>query len=71
MALLSAVAELKRHRDERGLSLTDVSERSGLDRALLSRLENGKILNPTMATLWRYADAIGSQVTLAVEPSPT
>ena len=70
MALLSAIAELKRRRDEQGLSLADVSERSGLDRALLSRLENGKILNPTMATLWRYADAIGTQVTLAVEPSP-
>jgi len=70
MGLLSAVAELKRQRDERGLSLTDVSQRSGLDRGLLSRLENGKILNPTMATLWRYADAIGSQVSLAVEPLP-
>ncbi|HKI16792.1 MAG TPA: helix-turn-helix transcriptional regulator [Isosphaeraceae bacterium] len=69
MALLSAVAELKRQRDERGLSLTDVSERSGLDRGLLSRLENGKILNPTMATLWRYADAIGAQISLAVEAS--
>jgi DNA-binding Xre family transcriptional regulator len=69
MALLTALAELKRHRDERGLSITDVSERSGLDRALVSRLENGKVLNPTMATLWRYADAIGAQVTLAVEPS--
>jgi DNA-binding Xre family transcriptional regulator len=70
MALLSAIAELKRQRDERGLSLTDVSQRSGLDRALLSRLENGKVLNPTMATLWRYADAIGSQISLAVEPLP-
>ena len=70
MALLSAIAELKHRRDERGLSLTDVSESSGLDRGMLSRLENGKILNPTMATLWRYADAIGAQVSLAVEPLP-
>jgi hypothetical protein len=70
MALLSAVAELKRHREEQGLSLADVSERSGLDRALLSRLENGKILNPTLATLWRYADALGAQVSFAVEPLP-
>jgi Helix-turn-helix len=70
MALLSVIAELKRRRDEQGLSLTDVSERSGLDRAMLSRLETGKILNPTMATLWRYSEAIGSQVTLAVEPLP-
>ena len=70
MALLSALAELKRHRDEQGLSLADVAERSGLDRAQLSRLESGKILNPTMGTLWRYADAIGAQVSLAVEPLP-
>ena len=26
---------------------------------MLSRLENGKILNPTVATLWSYAGAIG------------
>jgi DNA-binding XRE family transcriptional regulator len=71
MALLSAVAELKRHREEQGLSLADVSGRSGLDRALLSRLENGKVLNPTLTTLWRYADAIGAQVSLAVELLPT
>jgi transcriptional regulator with XRE-family HTH domain len=62
--------QLKHQRDERGLSLTDVSKRSGLDRALLSRLENGKVLNPKMATLWRYADAIGARVSLAVEPLP-
>jgi hypothetical protein len=37
---------------------------------MLSRLKNGKILNPTMATLWRYADAIGAQVCLGVEPLP-
>jgi DNA-binding XRE family transcriptional regulator len=70
MALLTGIAELKRRREERGLSLADVSERSGLDRGMLSRLENGKILNPTMATLWRYADAIGAQVSLAVESLP-
>jgi hypothetical protein len=68
MALLSAIAELKRQRDERGLGLADVSQRSGLDRLLLSRLENGMVLNPTMATLWRYADAIRSQISLAVVP---
>jgi hypothetical protein len=70
MALLSALAVLKRHRDEQGLSLADVSERSGMDRAMLSRLENGKILNPTMETLWRYADAIGTQFSLFVGPFP-
>jgi Helix-turn-helix len=70
MALLTGIAELKLRREEQGLSLVDVSERSGLDCGMLSRLENGKILNPTMATLWRYADAIGAQVSLGVEPRP-
>jgi hypothetical protein len=67
MALLGAVAELKRRRDE-GLSLATVSERSGLDTGLLSRLENGKILNPMLTTLWRYAGALGVQVSLTVGP---
>jgi hypothetical protein len=36
---------------------------------MISRLENGKILKPMMSTLWRYADAIGAQVQLAIEPT--
>jgi len=70
MAFLSAIAQLKRERERRGLSLADVSERSGLDKGMLSRLENGKIMNPTQTTLWRYADAVGTQVGLAVEALP-
>jgi hypothetical protein len=67
MAYLSAVATLRQERERRGLTLADVSERSGLDKGMLSRLENGKILNPTLATLWRYAEAIGVRVSLAIE----
>ncbi len=58
MAPLSTIAALKQERDRRGLSLAEVSERSGLDKGMLSRLENGKILNPTLATLWRYTAAV-------------
>jgi hypothetical protein len=46
MALLTGIALLKLRREEQRLSLVDVSERSGLDCGMLSRLENGKILNP-------------------------
>jgi hypothetical protein len=70
MAFLSAIAQLKRERETRGLSLADVSERSGLDKGMLSRLENGKIMNPTLTTLWRYAKAVGMQVGLSVEELP-
>jgi DNA-binding XRE family transcriptional regulator len=70
MAFLSAIATLKRRRDELGLSLADVSERSGLDKGMISRLETGKVLNPTISTLWRYAEALGMKVGLSVEPAP-
>lgn len=70
MAFLSAIAILKRERERRGLSLADVSEHSGLDKGMLSRLENGKILNPTLSTIWRYAEAVGARVSLTVEGEP-
>lgn len=70
MEFLSAVAALRRARERRGLSLADVSERSGLDRGMLSRLENGKVLNPTLTTLWRYAEAIGVRIKLGVDAEP-
>ncbi len=70
LALLTSLGELKRIREERGLSLTDVSERSGMDRGMLSRLENGKILNPTISTLWRVAEALEARVSVNVESLP-
>src|SRR5438128_1833132 len=56
-----ALQALKRDRERHGLSIGDVAERSGLDRAVVSRLENGKQDNPTVATLMRYAAAIGKR----------
>ncbi len=37
-------------------SLTDLSERTGLTRAAISRLENGWNLNRTLETLYRYTE---------------
>ena len=56
-----ALQALKRERQRSRLSIADVAERSGLDRAVVSRLENGKQDNPTVATLMRYAAAIGKR----------
>jgi ribosome-binding protein aMBF1 (putative translation factor) len=56
-----ALQALKRERERGGLSIGDVAERSGLDRAVVSRLENGKQDNPTVVTLMRYAAAIGKR----------
>src|SRR4051794_13228819 len=71
MELRMLTAQLRRMREEQGLSLTDVSERSGLTRAAVSRLENGWNLNPTLETLFRYAAAVGAHVSLsAASASP-
>jgi transcriptional regulator with XRE-family HTH domain len=39
-----------------------MAERTGMDRAMISRLENGQVDNPTIATVSRYARALGKRV---------
>jgi len=63
----SFIAELRRQREARGLSLADVAARSGIDKAALSRLENGQQPNPTLNTLTRYAHALGKRLALSLE----
>jgi transcriptional regulator with XRE-family HTH domain len=58
---------LRQERERRGLSLGDVAERSGIDKAALSRLENGQVPNPTVNTLARYVRALGKQLILGME----
>jgi ribosome-binding protein aMBF1 (putative translation factor) len=65
-----ALQALKRERQRRGLSIGDVAERSGLDRAVISRLENGKQDNPTVTTLMRYAAAMGKRFLWSYEALP-
>lgn len=59
--------QLRAAREERGLSLSDLTERTGMDRSALSKLETGQRPNPTIETLVRYAEAVGKRlvVTLA------
>lgn len=57
-----ALDALKKAREAAGLSLADVAERSGIDKAALSRLENGVHGNPTVDTLMRYAAAVGKKL---------
>jgi DNA-binding XRE family transcriptional regulator len=58
------IGGLRQQREQAGLSLGDVAERSGIDKATLSRLENGFYPNPTVNTLARYARAIGKRLDL-------
>jgi DNA-binding XRE family transcriptional regulator len=53
------IGSLRQRREQAELSLTYVADRSGIDKASLSRLETGWYTNPTVNTLARYARAIG------------
>lgn len=68
--LRQVLAALRAERERQGLSLSDINERTGIDRAALSRLENNENANPTLATLERYAEAVGKQVVVLLsEPT--
>lgn len=53
--------EIRRLRENRGLSAKQVAERADVSPAYLSRLENGKV-SPTVATLSRVVQAMGTRI---------
>ena len=69
--LRQVLAALRAERERQGLSLSDINERTGIDRAALSRLENNEDANPTLATLERYADAVGKQMVVLLSEATT
>ncbi len=61
------IRTLRQARESAGLSLDEVASRSGIDKAQLSRLENGKVHDPRSSTLVRYAYAIGKRLAWSLE----
>jgi DNA-binding XRE family transcriptional regulator len=61
-------AVLRAARESAGLSLADMADRTGMTKPALSRLETGERENPTIATLGRYAAALGKRVRLELVP---
>jgi AraC-like DNA-binding protein len=64
--LSEAARLLKAERVRQGLSLSDIQERTGIDPPNLSRLENDTGANPTVATLTRYAEALGKKLVVVL-----
>ena len=64
--LKELLAQLKRTREERGLSLTDLMQRTGMERSAISKLETGQRPNPTIETLERYAEAVGKRIVVTL-----
>jgi DNA-binding XRE family transcriptional regulator len=61
------LAALRSERERQGLSLADIAQRSGMDRAAIHKLEIGLNKNPTWTTVARYADALGKRIEVAIK----
>jgi DNA-binding Xre family transcriptional regulator len=68
-AALRLVARFKVVRESQGLTLIELAARMGIDAPALSRLETGKTLNPTLATLHKWAEALGQKLDVDVSPA--
>ena len=68
--LAELLKQLKAAREERGLSLADLTELTGMDRSALSKLETGLRPNPTLDTLVRYAEAVGKRLAVSLTDLP-
>jgi DNA-binding XRE family transcriptional regulator len=60
--IMRLLVQFKAARESLGLTLAEVAERMGIDAPALSRLETGKMLNPTLATLNKWAEALGQKL---------
>ena len=64
--LQELLGQLKAAREAKGLSLTDLTDLTGMDRSALSKLETGQRANPTVETLVRYAEAVGKRLVVSL-----
>lgn len=53
-------------RKARGLTLDELSERSGISKSMLSQIERGQT-NPTFGTLWNITQSLGLELSELVE----
>ena len=65
--VVEAMATLRAARRAQGLSLAEMQRRCGMSRAALCRLETAADVNPTLATLNRYAAALGMRWELVLK----
>jgi hypothetical protein len=69
-ALRETLRLLKESRQAQGITLPELSRRTGIGKGALSRLENDPAPNPTLRTLHRYAEAINREIVVQlIEPA--
>ena len=57
--IVALLAAIQRARQAKGMTLDDVSKKTGIGKANLSRIFNADDANPTLDTTMRIADAVG------------
>ena len=67
-SLWEVLAALRLERERLGLTLADVSARTKIDPTTISKLENGRLPNPTYSTIRTYAHALGLRLGWTLEP---
>lgn len=67
LAAMAFAFHLKKVREQLNVSLTELSSRSGIDKAAISRIENGVAVNPTIGTLERLARSLGKRLKIELE----
>ena len=65
--LADIFTSLKAEREKQGLSLADMSDRCGMAREVIYRLESLQSPNPTVGTIQRYAAALGLEISIALK----
>lgn len=69
----AALDELLRARQAAGLTQAEVATRMGVAQSSVARMESGlgsRKHAPSLATLRRYADAVGCELRIVLEPKP-
>jgi DNA-binding phage protein len=62
MFLRDVMGQLRKERVRQGVTLAQLSKRTKIDQAALSRLETRSHGNPTLETIYRIADALGKKI---------
>lgn len=68
--LQTLVADLVAARTATGMTQHEVAVRMGTTRSVVSRLESGLFVRPTLNTIEKYALAVGAEVEIRVRVRP-
>ena len=58
---LNLGGRIKELRKQKGMTLRDLAERTGVSPAMLSQVENN-IVSPSISTLWNFSEALGLKI---------